>query len=254
MRQQDIEASPAFAKLVNNTTIIIPAYNEERRVGLMINKLNKFVNKFHFRPRLIFVLDGCSDKTKEKLVYQLNNLKEKAISEIIEYKQNKGVGYALSRGLYLVKTKYVLFSDFDFSTPLEEMIKFEKYYEKYDVLVGSRWSDKAFYKNNIIRRILSWASSFLIRKSLEINVKDTQCGFMLFKSQAAKEVYSKRTINRFGSYFEVIAIASLKGKKIKEIGVVWKHEKGSKVRVSDFIDSMRSLRQIKKNIRRGVYG
>ncbi|MDI3474009.1 MAG: dolichyl-phosphate beta-glucosyltransferase [Candidatus Woesearchaeota archaeon] len=240
-------------ELLNNLTIVFPMYNEEKRVKNTIRRLNAFYEEIHYFPEIIFVLDGCTDNTKSILE---SSLKESIIyehSKIIEYKNNRGIGYAMNKGLDNVRTRYVLFSDFDLSTPLTELNQFSKYLPEFDIVIGSRWTDRSRIQDNQFRKMMSLLSISIIKSLLKLKLSDTQCGFKLYKTDIARKVYEKRTIDRFGVDFELMFIATKSGFKIKEIPVEWKHEEESTVHLRDYLITLKELIKVRKNDRRGKY-
>jgi dolichyl-phosphate beta-glucosyltransferase len=242
-----------YDAFLRELTIVFPLYNEKRRVESTLKKIKNFYNRINSFPILIFVLDGCKDNTKDLLVENLRKNDLLSFSKIIDYKPNKGIGYAMHQGLKQVKTRYVLFSDFDLATPLSELRNLYSYLPKYDIVIGSRWLDRSKVKGNIFRKLLSSISIHLIKLMLSIKISDTQCGFKLFKTDIAKRVYAKRQINRFGVDFEIIFIASKKGYSIKEMPVEWRHEKGSKVGIFDYFKTLKELFRVRWNGLNGAY-
>lgn len=240
-------------ELLNNLTIVFPMYNEEKRVQKTIRRLNSFYKKINSFPKIIFVSDGCTDNTKSILKNALKDSIINDYSKIVEYKENRGIGYAMNKGLDNVKTKYVLFSDFDLSTPLKELYHFSKFVPEFDIVIGSRWLDKSRIQDNPFRRIMSLISRFLINSFLKIKFSDTLCGFKLYKTDIARKVYEKRTIDRFGVDFELMFIANKSGFKIKELPVEWKHEEGSTVHLRDYLITLKELMKVRNNNRKGKY-
>lgn len=240
-------------ELLNNLTIVFPMYNEEKRVENTVKNLNAFYEKINSFPKIIFVLDGCTDNTKSILKNALKDSIVSNYSKIVEYKENRGIGYAMNKGLDNVKTKYVLFSDFDLSTPLKELYHFSKFVPEFDIVIGSRWLDKSRIKDNPFRKIMSLLSISIIKSSLKLNLSDTQCGFKLYKTDIARKVYEKRTIDRFGVDFELMFISNKSGFKIKELPVEWKHEEESTVHIRDYLITLKELIKVRKNNRKGKY-
>ena len=248
-----MEKKESYESFIGKLTIVFPLYNEERRVTTSLKRIGNFYKNLRAFPKLVFVLDGCTDKTKTKLVDELEKQELSSKSRILEYSPNRGVGYAMHAGLKEVKTDYVLFSDFDISTPLSELRNFFSLLTAYDVIIGSRWLDRERVENSFFRRFLSSTSINIIKIILGINLSDTQCGFKLFKTNIAKEIYAKRHIDRFGVDFEIMFIAKNKGYRIKELPVVWKHEKWSKVGWLDYFRTLLELFRVRWNSLKGAY-
>ena len=135
-------------------SIIIPAYNEEGRIGNSIEKISKyFVNEDY---EIIVIDDGSSDRTRE-VVSKFENVK------LNEKRKNRGKGYSVKEGIFMSKGEIILVSDADLSTPIEEFAKLNKYLGKYDIIIGSRALKDSKVQNNIFRKLLGRFGNFLIR-------------------------------------------------------------------------------------------
>lgn len=236
-----------FSNFLNELTILIPFYNEEKRINILINKLNELIkkNNEYRNLRFIFVNDGSTDQTYQKLSKEL--IKLPFTFTIYGYDENMGRGYAERYGVLRVITKYVLITDFDLSTPLTELKRFYKYITDYDMIIGSRWIKPEWVKNIKKRSFTSKISLDLINTVLNLNFTDTQCGFKLFKSNVAKLLYSVSRINRFGISFEILYIAKLANFRIKEVPVHWYYEPMSTVKWHHYLTTLKELIEVKTN-------
>lgn len=218
-------------------SIIIPAYNEEGRIGNSIEKISKyFVNEDY---EIIVIDDGSSDRTRE-VVSKFENVK------LNEKRKNRGKGYSVKEGIFMSKGEIILVSDADLSTPIEEFAKLNKYLGKYDIIIGSRALKDSKVQNNIFRKLLGRFGNLLIRFVVK-DIKDTQCGFKLFKADVAKKLFNKQTIDGFGFDFEILFLAQKNNYKIKEVPVVWKNAEGSKVKPIHYLITLMELFKIIKN-------
>src|SRR3990172_627513 len=114
-------------------SVIVPCYNESKRVH-NISYILQYLKKLDQTWELVVVDDGRTDDTLEKL----KDLKKKSNFKLINYKNNRGKGYAVKTGMLAAVGKFRLFLDVDLSTPVEEMKEFGKFTDKYDVIVGTR--------------------------------------------------------------------------------------------------------------------
>lgn len=230
-------------------SIIIPAYNEEKRIGLTLSKICGFLKTKSYEYEVILVDDGSNDKTiseaKESELAKTNKLK------IVRNGMNKGKGFSVKNGILNSAGEYMLFSDADLSTPIEEADKLFGYIKKgYDIVIGSRsiaGSDvkvhQPFYREKMGRIF-----NFLVNSLLMGGFNDTQCGFKLFKGSIAREIGRELTIDGFCFDVEMLYLAKKKGYRIAEIGVVWENSPQSKVRVINsslamFIDLLKIRRR-----------
>ncbi|MFH1825508.1 MAG: dolichyl-phosphate beta-glucosyltransferase [Candidatus Firestonebacteria bacterium] len=202
-------------------TIVIPAYNEEERIGQAINIIENYLSKERFKFEIIVVNDGSYDLTS-KVVEELSS-KYKNI-KLINNKVNSGKGYSVKCGMLVGDGQYVLFADADMSTPISEIQNMLKFFEQgYDVVIGSRRirGSKIKLYQPILRRFLGWLFHVVRRIFYLWEIKDTQCGFKCFKKEVIKPIFSKQTINGFVFDVEILFIAKNLGYKIKEVPVVW---------------------------------
>lgn len=236
----------------NFLSIIIPVFNESRRIHNLTTISNYIKNKKFF-SELIVVNDGSTDDTLEKL----NNQKDKLNFKIISYKKNKGKGHAIKKGVLKSRGQFILFSDIDLSTPIEEFDNFLPFVNSFDVIIatrrisGSNIITKQPYFRENMGKIFTSLSSFI----LNLNISDFTCGFKLFSQKAGKDIFSKLTINRWGFDSELLFIANKKGYLTKEVGVNWKNDPFTKVKFpADALKSLIELVKIKVNDLKKVYG
>jgi len=233
-------------------SIVIPAYNEAIRIIPTIGAIASHVSDLGFSWELLIADDGSTDNTVE-LVEDLGfvNLR------VLKAPQNGGKGNAVQRGMLAAQGQYVLFSDADNSTPIEEVSKFLRVLdeEKYDVAVGSRAADGAEEANkSIFRHILSGGLRAIVRYGLRIKVRDTQCGFKMYTQEAAYRLHSVQTIMGFSFDLEILYLAFKVGYKVTEVPVLWIDAPGSKVDTRKEIQRfLRDIVVIKWNDIKGTY-
>ncbi|MCX5777161.1 MAG: glycosyltransferase family 2 protein [Candidatus Firestonebacteria bacterium] len=235
-------------------SIIIPAFNEEKRISLCICRLKEYLNKLGLYYEIIVVDDGSKDRTStivEKLA-----LREPAI-RLIRNQINTGKGFAVKHGMEEASGKYRIFTDADLSTPPEEIEKLLKYLaEGFDVVIGSRRVKGASIKSPQppFRKIFSSAFHILRRRFLLPEIRDTQCGFKGFTAAAAGKIFSRLTI--FGYVFDVeaLTIAVVLGLKIKEMPVTWIDDTGSKLAPLKHLRAvLQELLAVRRNLKKKIY-
>ena len=238
--------------MIESLTIILPLYNEEKRLKESFKKISKFLANNRIKIKeLIFVDDGSTDNSSEmiKKYIKRNNLRNKNL-KLINYKKNKGKGNAIKVGVKNSTGKWVLTSDIDFSVSLFEIINWQKkgYIEnKYKVYFGSRSHKKSIVKSKLHRKVIGNLLRLIISFMLNIKLKDTQCGYKLYSRNIAKYVFSKMQSLKFEHDIEIVLILKKKKINIKELPVTWFHVPQSKVNlISDSIKVFKSIFILKK--------
>lgn len=197
-------------------SIIIPAYNEEKRIDNTLRKCLKYLKSKKCNFEMIVVNDGSKDNTV-KIVRKFRNVK------LIDNKINHGKGFVVRQGMLKARGDYVLFCDADLSTPIEEVDNLMKYTKDYDVIIASRAVKESRVKTLQYRKLLGRVFAFFVNLLIVWGISDTQCGFKLFSKETAKKIFRKQTINGWAFDVEVLFLARKFGYKIKEVGVRWEH-------------------------------
>lgn len=229
-------------------SIIIPAYNEEKRIGKTLDTIILFAEKNLPAFEILVVDDGSTDKTIEIA----NQRKVKTVKN----PKNMGKGASVKTGMLMAEGEYLLFSDADLSTPIEETMKFLEYIEDYDVVFGSRNLPESniTVTQPLYRRVMGKIFPFLVNCLVLRGIKDTQCGFKMFKRESAKRLFSKQTLSGFGFDVEILYLAKKNGHSVLELPVSWKNDPSSKVHpIRDSFRMLLDLMKIRKNIIRRRY-
>lgn len=203
-------------------SIIIPAYNEEERLPKTLNQVISFFNNKHVDHEIIVINDGSKDGTKKVIE---DYAKKFSQVKLINNGINQGKGYSVRAGVNQAQGDLILFSDADLSTPIEEYDKLKSQLDAgFDIVIGSRRSKGADIriKQPLHRRFLGKSFGLLVQILAVKGIRDTQCGFKLFKQEIAKKVFPLQKINRFSFDVEVLFIAQKKfNAEIKEVPVTW---------------------------------
>lgn len=247
-------------------SVVIPCYNEAGNLKRgVLKEVCDFLKTKKFSWEVIVSDDGSTDESRELVKKQIKNWKDFRLLE----NPHGGKPSTLLYGINSARGKYVLFTDMDQSTPLNQIDRLLKYAKKgYEVVIGSRGLQR---KNFPVYRRLGAVLFMAFRKSLILpEINDTQCGFKLFKADLLKISFPKldyfsRKENVKGwkvtSYdVELLHIIKKIGKKIKEVRVVWNDEdksgsKGGHLQryVRESMDMLGQILKVKLNDVRGVY-
>lgn len=239
--------------MIKNFSIIIPAYNEEKRIKNSLIKLKNYLVKQNAENyEVIIVNDGSKDRT-DKI---LEEFKTEPNFKIISYKRNRGKGYACRKGAMAAKKEFILLMDADLATSLKEISNFSQFAKSHpsiDVMIGSRKIGQNASRT-LPRKIISWIFHTISHIFVNVGVKDTQCGFKLFRKEAAKMIFPKARMDRWLLDVEILFLAKKYCLNIKELPVIWQEMGGSTVRFfSTSTNMIKSLFQIRINNLRGFY-
>lgn len=232
-------------------TIVVPAYNEARRIGKTLKATSNFMRKTGLDHEILVIDDGSSDKTQVVVEgLDLPNIK------VLSYGQNRGKGYAVHYGVEHAAGAWILFIDADNSTPIQEFEKLWPARQQYRVIIGSRYirGSNIAVRQGVPRIIMSRLGNILMQVLILWGVNDSQCGFKLFEAKAAEKIFSRQTIWRWGFDMEILRIARELGYKIKEVPVRWLNDDQSRLQSrAVFLTTLGELLAIKKNSILGRY-
>lgn len=236
-------------------SVVIPVYNEAHRLHHNILDKTAFLNTQEFEYEIIIVDDGSTDGTKSILETEANNNSK---IRVLSYIPNKGKGFAVRRGVLAAKGEYIFFIDADGSTPIMYLHSMLSILESgnANVVIGSRNLKESNREvpQPIWRQALGRIGNILIRNFLSLKVKDTQCGFKGFTKKAAREIFRKATINRWGFDFEVLVIANVLKLKVVEVPVRWMDSEGSRFQmIGGSVTTLLELLQVKLQNTIGKY-
>jgi len=218
-------------------SIVIPAYNEESRIALTVRDIVSYCRTRGRAFELILVDDGSRDGTT--LVGRLLS-REFPELRLIRLAANHGKGYAVRTGVVNAVGRTILFTDADGATPISEIERLERALDSgADVAVGSRAlrAEGVRVHAKVYRHLIGRTFHFLVEWLADGGVKDTQCGFKLFRSPVAQDLFSRMRMNGFSFDVEVLVMARRRGYRVAEVPVNWTHQPGSKVRLT--LDSVR---------------
>ena len=220
-------------------SIVIPAFNEEARLGPTLESYLGYCRRTARRVEVIVVDDGSLDSTSLVVNSFVSGYPE---VRLIRLAENQGKGQAVRSGVVNAQGRQILFADADGATPLSELERLEAALAKgADVAIGSRalHEEGVRIKARFYRRIIGRTFHGLVELLTVPGVKDTQCGFKLFRGPVAHDLFSRMRVRGFSFDVEVLMMAQRRGYAIAEVPVNWTHQPGSKVNL--VTDSARML-------------
>lgn len=207
----------------------MPAYNEQDRIVPTLERLREYLSAQGYTWSVTVVSDGSKDETPNLVAAFC---KGNPGFELIDSRPNRGKGYVVRRGMLEVEAELLLFSDADLAAPIEEVEKLLPAIEQgADVAIGSRplKESNLEIRQPLYRELLGRAFNMAVQLLAIKGIKDTQCGFKLFKRDVARDVFSRCKLDGFSFDFEALLIARDLGYKIAEVPIRWRHQEGSKV-------------------------
>jgi dolichyl-phosphate beta-glucosyltransferase len=235
-------------------SVVIPAYNEAKRLPATLESLRAFLDRDGRPSEVIVVDDGSTDGTSD-VVRSMERADERI--RLIRLPQNRGKGYAVRTGVVNAAGRLVLFADADGATPFEELLRLEGHLTGVSpIVIGSRaMRDRATkVEARIYRRVAGRIFHAVVRLYAIRGFTDTQCGFKLFTSEAAHDLFSRMRMAGYSFDVEVLLMATRSGYQVAEVPVNWTHQPGSKVRVvRDGLRMAFDVMRIRTNALRGMY-
>ncbi len=211
-------------------SIIVPAYNEARYIATTLARIRSYAVDRNRWCEVIVVDDGSADGTCD-IVRRF--AAEPLDLRLLVSPANRGKGHAVRTGMLAATAGLVLMCDADLSTPIPEVEKLLVWLDRgYDVVIGSRDMPESVLDppQPLLRRWLAWGFRAIRRRLLLAELRDTQCGFKLFRRDAARASFSRQATAGWLFDCEVLGIAERLGYRIKEVGVVWGNNPDSRVK------------------------
>lgn len=234
-------------------SIIIPAYNEERRLPRTLECVRGYLRGTRAAAEVIVVDDGSSDGTTEVVAKMRAEMPE---LRLVSNGQNRGKGYSVRRGMLEARGRIALFTDADLSAPMEEAGKLLEALEAADVAIGSRAMDRSLIEvhQSKARELAGILFNWMVRLFTGLRFQDTQCGFKAFAMPAARIIFEQQRIEDFGFDPEILFLARRHGLRAIEVPVRWAHDPATKVHVvRDSARMFVDLLQIRWNTAAGRY-
>lgn len=233
-------------------SVVIPAYNEARRLPLTLRRLREWLAAGSARHEIVVVDDGSTDGTSQAA--------REAGGEslvLLRHEPNRGKGYAVRRGMLTATGARRLMTDADLSTPIGELPRLMAELDRgFDVAIGSRAVPGATIEvhQSAYREVMGRAFNRLVQALLLPGLHDTQCGFKLFSAGAAQAVFAACRLDGFSFDVEALFVARRRGLRIAEVPVVWRNDAATRVGLGGGGAAFADLLRIRLAARRGIYG
>ena len=232
--------------------VIIPAYNEERRLPLALEQALHFLENQDYDYELVVVENGSQDQTFR--IAQEFAARYPQVRVIQETARGKGL--AVRRGMLESRGEYRFMCDADFSMPINEINRFiPPILTGFDIAIASREAPGAVrYDEPLYRHLGGRLINLMIRLSTLPGLHDTQCGFKCFRGAVADELFSRQIMTGWSFDVEILYIASRFGYRIVEIPIPWYFSTESKVSpLLNSIQIARDLWRLHRNAQKGLY-
>ncbi len=229
-------------------SVVIPAYNEETRLGPTLARIKEYLSAQSYHSEILVVDNASSDRTSEAA--------REAGAKVIAEPQ-RGKGAAVRRGMLAAQGEYVLFSDADLSTPIEEVEKLMQALNKgYDVAIASRGlpASRLPVRQPWYRELVGRIGNVLVRLVAVRGIRDTQCGFKLFPRELAQKLFGAQRMTGIAFDMEILFLAQRLGLRIAELPVTWVDSPETRIsRVRDSLDALKDLVRIRLGWMLGRY-
>jgi glycosyltransferase involved in cell wall biosynthesis len=237
-------------RLRRSISIIIPAYNEEKRLPATLMTVQSYLVKSHWEfAEIVVVDDGSRDGTVSAA--------ERAGARVLQNPGNRGKGYSVRHGMLKARGEWALFSDADLSAPIDDLEVLWKAARdaQAQVVAGSRAIDRSLVgvHQPLFRELSGRFFNVAMRAITGLPFRDTQCGFKLFETSAAREIFRRQTLDGFGFDVEVLFLAERLGYRTIEAPVRWNDVPGTKVSLWLGIKGFADPLKVRWNQIRGKY-
>jgi dolichyl-phosphate beta-glucosyltransferase len=233
---------------IPDLSVVIPAYNEERRLPPTLAKLRAYLGGGTLTHEIVVVDDGSRDATAD--------IARGQGAVVVQNDGNRGKGYAARRGMLLAQGRRRLMTDADLSTPIEDLPRLMAALDAgHDVAIASRAlpESNVEIRQSLSREAIGRLFNLCVRVLAVPGVHDTQCGFKLFSADAAEASFAPLQLDGFSFDVEALFVARRRGYRIAEVPVTWRNDEATRVGPMNGLRAFLDLGRIRVNGWRGRY-
>jgi dolichyl-phosphate beta-glucosyltransferase len=241
-------------KKLASVSVVVPCFNEGKTIQKNLMRIHNYLKNNFEVFEIIVVDDGSSDDTLKEVKKMQDDLHLRVIGNEI----NEGKGKVVKQGILEGSCDLIMFIDADLGIPIEELEKFVPEFKKgHDIVIASRFVPglKVVRPVQLHRRLMEKVFR-LIRMTIinDWHIKDTQCGFKVFKKEAAMKIFPKASVKRFAFDAELVFVANKFGYKIKELPIRLQNPPSRTLRIiRDPANMILDLMRIRINDWKGKY-
>jgi len=240
-------------------SIVIPAYNEERRLPPSLEKIVAYLQTQNYTSEILVVENGSTDATTAVVeAFIATRMAPTMPVRLSLMHSTPGKGAAVKAGMLAAQGDYRFICDADLAMPIEEIAKFlppAQLVGTFDIAIASRELPGAVrYDEPVYRHVMGRVFNWLVRLLAVPGIQDTQCGFKMFTREAAQTLFPLQRIDGWGFDVEVLYIGLRHGMRLTEVPINWHYQSDSRVRpLHDTINMVRELLKIRRNGDKGYY-
>lgn len=235
-------------------SVVVPAYNEERRIAPSLERILAYLDDRRIDGEIIVVDDGSADDTAGAAGRVLRGHRGRVVRD----PENRGKGHAVRRGVLQASGRWVLMTDADLSSPIEEHAKLAHAAREQDldIAIGSRGlaASRIEVRQHRVREAMGRTFNLCVRSLTGLPFRDTQCGFKLMDLRRTRPLFERMIVDRFAFDAELLFLAVRFGLRVDEVPVVWRNDDRSTVSVlRDPLNMLWDLARVRWRFRRGQY-
>ncbi len=214
-------------------SIIIPAYNEERRLPGTLEQVLSFLNSQSYQSEILIVENASQDNTFQVAEEFASRFHAESLPIQVLKEQERGKGAAVKKGMYASSGEYRFMCDADLSMPVSEINRFfPPVLPDVDIAIASREAPGAVrYNEPAYRHLVGRVFNTLIRLLALPTLNDTQCGFKCFRGDIVEGLFGDMTITGWSFDVEILYLAQRRGLRIKEVPIPWFYNPDSHISV-----------------------
>ena len=235
-------------------SVVIPAFNEEGRLGASLEKIAAYLQGAGLRHEILIVDDGSTDGTADLA----NAFLKSRPGRVVRNLDNRGKGFSVRRGVLEAQGRWVLITDADLSTPIEEHARLAAEARDHDLdcVFGSRAvsGSKVEVRQHFVRQLMGKTFNKAIKLMTGLPFNDTQCGFKLLDRARCLPLFEVMVVDRFAFDVEFLFLCVRFKLRVRELPVVWRNAPGSKVSIiGDPLNMLADVARVRLRFRRGLY-